>query len=503
MGSLFAHREPFDDETLEGFMIRLCEANAIPTMGWLLEEIADQHYRTVDRGVIDVLTSGQAVAALEALANLEPGSLRRFAYDYDYWGAADAFCRGLFRWPASALAIEHHQVCPSCLREANYHRSAWSYYHAPVCTVHRRTLIDQCPKCHKPIRCSRPQVSHCKACGADLSKAEGDPVPDHVAEFAKRIQQPHMLAMGSAEYTEPVTPDELFRLWCLAHIPRPGEALDVTHAFKAAKLPLERRLESLAGLAGAWADHRLDSVRLREHFVRRWAHLRALPCDTLVEAQIRSVCQTLLLNRELTHVLLHDAAPSRLRDSLVAFGTQPPQLLSQKEVAGFLEAPVAALKPLFGWSGILSAPEDGEGFDADELLEAKRFLRRMLTAKEVDRAVGVDGAAAELEHLRLLAPWPGLTDQAARYPASTLVQLFDKIFESIASPETETGVTRLQDGLRENTDPRALVNAVALVLNGGLRVYGWAPPFRWVDLAVNADELRRALVEAKVEPGAL
>lgn len=196
MKSLFAYRDPFDDETIEGFVIRLCEANAHPSVRWLLDEIAAEPYSQVDAGVVDVLTHGLAVAALEALARLEPGRLEPHVYWKGIWGDGEAFRRGLFHWPESALAIERHQVCPACLRDANYHRNSWSYYHAPVCTVHRRTLIDQCPACHKPIRCSRPQVSRCSACGADLRKAECDPVSDHVAEFAQRIQQPHMLAPG-------------------------------------------------------------------------------------------------------------------------------------------------------------------------------------------------------------------------------------------------------------------------------------------------------------------
>lgn len=306
---------------------------------------------------------------------------------------------------------------------------------------------------------------------------------------------------GSAAYTEPVSPDELFRLWGLACIPRHGESLNESRVFQAGQLPLARRLEGLAGLADAWVDRRLDSARLRAHILGRWVHLNALPCDSLVEAQLRSACQMLLLNHEVTHVLLHDSAPSRLPDSLVAFGTKPPQLRSREEVARFFEVPMASLEPLIGWSEILREPTDELGFDADDLLEAKRFLHRMMSARDVDRAVGVDGAVAELEYLHLLTPWPGFENEPARYPAGTLVQLFDKIFESIASPEAGASVTPLQDCLPKKAAAGPIVSAIALILNGGLRAYGWEPPFRLVDLRVNADELRHALAASRSAAG--
>jgi len=497
MGGLFARREPFDDETLEGYMIRLCEANSIPTMRWLLDEVADRRFSTLDRGVAGVVTSGHAVSSLEALAELAPRTLEPYAYRGGYWGESEVVGRGLFRWPTPAMAIEHHQVCPACLQEANYHRAAWSYYHAPVCTIHHRTLVDQCPACHKPIRCSRTEVSRCGSCGADYRSAEGDSVPEHVVEFATRIQDPHMLALGSGAYTEPVTPDEVFRLWCLAHIPKLGESLDVTTAFKAAKLPAARRVGALTALADAWRDRRLDSGHLRQHIGKRWAHFNALPHDSLQDSQIRTACWRLRLNRRIAHVLLHDDAPSPLRDSLVAFGTQPPQLKSREDVADFLEVPVAAVEPLCGWSGILTDPTHGRGFDADEVLEAKRFLDGMLTAWEVDQALGVEGAVAELEYLKLLAPWPGLEHHQARYPARTLAQLFDQIFESIVPTDTTSSVTCLQDCLVEPTDPGTFVSAIGLILNGGLQAYGWGPPFRLTDLRVNAAEVSHALVESR------
>lgn len=334
--------------------------------------------------------------------------------------------------------------------------------------------------------------------GPDLRSVDGEPVTDPVAEFAKRIQQPHMLALGSARYTEPLTAEELFRLWCLAHIPRLGEPVDVTTAFKAAKLPVARRLEALTGLAEAWLDRRLDSARLRAHISRRWAHLSALPCDSLLDGQIRSACRNLRWNRHIAHVLLHDDAPSRLHDSLVAFGTQPPQLLSREDVACFLEVPVATLEPLFGWSGILTESTRGQGFDADELFEAKRFLQQMLTERNVDQAIGVEGAVAELEYLHLLAAWLGLEDQPARYPASTLVGLFDQIFQSVASRGPPSAVTCLPDSLPEKVDAEAVVSAMALIQNGGLRAYGWAAPYRLVDLQGNPEEVGRALAESRV-----
>lgn len=73
------------------------------------------------------------------------------------------------RWMSvSALRVKALQVCPRCLREAEYCRLSWELAGYCVCPRHGCCLTGCCSFCGLPITWSRPAVAVCR-CGRYLS----------------------------------------------------------------------------------------------------------------------------------------------------------------------------------------------------------------------------------------------------------------------------------------------------------------------------------------------
>lgn len=491
MTTLVVKREPFPDEGLDGFVIRLCEANLVRSQRRMFEAI-DSGKANIKR-LSDLMDYPFAVRRLETLAGLPPSSLRsRMAERCDIEGERRVEL-GEHVFPVHALAIDQHMVCPLCLAEQPYQRVSWRFLHAPVCTKHACTLVDRCPECSKPISGARITVCHCKHCGADLRRFTTESVMPQVVRFAALIQKPQMLKFGTATHTEPLSPREVYGFWCLADFPKPGESVAPKRAFRALQVPITRRIEALERLAEAWTGDRLDAERLRTLLSPRWDHLRAIPSPNLLDDEMAEACRKLRIDPETIHLLVTQEEPPALLGALAAFGKRPPQLMTSDEVAAFLKVPSEALSPLIGLGRVIKAPRSDEGFDADEVLAAHGIFETMLTTDEIDQAVGFSGAAKAFEYHRLIRPWSALADRAKRYRRDELVGLFNRAFEVIQQTHGGTSLKELE---KVHPDllglPDAKATVIALALNGGLDVLRWTSPYRLIDMKFCPDQVRLA-----------
>jgi hypothetical protein len=64
------------------------------------------------------------------------------------------------------------QFCPSCLREAAYHRLAWVPLAVAACLKHRCLLLNRCPQCQSRVSVLAIVDTHCCHCGYNLAIAE-------------------------------------------------------------------------------------------------------------------------------------------------------------------------------------------------------------------------------------------------------------------------------------------------------------------------------------------
>jgi len=67
------------------------------------------------------------------------------------------------------LRPEAAQFCPTCLREAAYHRRAWMLADVAACLRHQRLLHSCCPHCQAWVGVANIVRCQCGKCGADLS----------------------------------------------------------------------------------------------------------------------------------------------------------------------------------------------------------------------------------------------------------------------------------------------------------------------------------------------
>lgn len=97
-----------------------------------------------------------------------------------------------FNTPTNDIFRLHfaRRVCPLCLMQAEYMRSAWHISLAPYCLEHRYLLIDHCPECGKSLDNHCATIANCR-CGFDLrfveKSYESKTVPDLAWLIAARV----------------------------------------------------------------------------------------------------------------------------------------------------------------------------------------------------------------------------------------------------------------------------------------------------------------------------
>lgn len=164
--------EPYNDESLFSFIIRLAKFNSYERP-YVLSEIAQMHkYRAVWHMVFSHKTNLQKLSDLTGIAE---ANLRSLTYP-DIDGKSERVLfngqvvyRNLFKnWPA--------KLCPECLAQESYHRQIWDIASYTTCAEHGIPLIDRCPECNKRITWTREEINFC-ACGFDFTKVVSPELP--------------------------------------------------------------------------------------------------------------------------------------------------------------------------------------------------------------------------------------------------------------------------------------------------------------------------------------
>lgn len=496
MVSLYAKRAPFPDESISGYLVRLIEANGQPRLKRLLQ-LLEQHSGVAIGSAMDVLTSPEALSSLAAINGLEKDTFadKPLARSRAHEGVS--IWSGGHTWPAPALAIEHHQVCPQCLRESPHHRHPWLLYYAPICVVHGQALIDSCPHCGSALKLDRGAVYLCGGCGRDLRRIEAGPaVNEPLVSFAARLQEMCTLSFGTAHYNEAIEPQDVYALWALAGIPEPGEMLTAKRLYRARAVPRDQRLAALQVLSDAWTGARLDSEYLRRSLTERWRHLSAIPCPELTVDRLNAACREIDFDYEVLPVLLRDEPLDDTYPTIREWGQHPPYLPSAEAAAAFLELPLEAFEGLLRHPKLQTERLDDEGFDGDKILAMRDFIGSLLGPHEVDQAIGVPGVALLLERAGVIQPWKGFEQQPKRFPAHELADIFDRLFEAIRPVADGVGAVPLASTLRDDA-PDKLARCLTLMLNGGLSPVSWCKPYRLIDLHFDPHAVDQALTAAR------
>lgn len=138
--TLIYHPRPFDDEGLQGFMLRISEGNYLPNSRYLWE--GNQ-------------SSLETLAAYLGLYDADP--LKTLQQQLNNQGRLPAWNRSSGR------------ACPVCLLQHSYWRQYWELSMASCCPHHGLVLQEICHGCGAPINWQRGSLMHC-SCGRGYSR---------------------------------------------------------------------------------------------------------------------------------------------------------------------------------------------------------------------------------------------------------------------------------------------------------------------------------------------
>ncbi|WP_082420462.1 TniQ family protein [Paenibacillus sp. A3] len=134
----------FHDETMEGYIARLAEANDFPNVDYLYSHLNYKPWK--DSSIY-----------LQALTKITGQDLAGFHENF------------LSYWVKKQLAIptisqKITRVCPYCLKEVKYHRYSWSLIYNMTCPKHGNYLVWGCPDCLKHFTLEDVFEGRCTYC---------------------------------------------------------------------------------------------------------------------------------------------------------------------------------------------------------------------------------------------------------------------------------------------------------------------------------------------------
>lgn len=169
---LLVTTEPFPDESLWGFLLRLCEINGYRRLRWLTKLVGYSKSRTV--------ANNNSLRILSQLSGISAEQLRTFSYaevrKVREIRRLIHYCRfGTTLIRRHWLDLKKARVCPQCLAESAHIRAIWDVKFVSACAKHGLAILEQCPHCKRSLSWSRNTIAFCN-CGLDLRLAKTAPV---------------------------------------------------------------------------------------------------------------------------------------------------------------------------------------------------------------------------------------------------------------------------------------------------------------------------------------
>jgi|GEM_PF-595574 TniQ len=116
-------------------------------------------------------------------------------------------------------------ICPKCVGDEEFVRSAWDHELVTACPEHGILLLDSCPGCGQLITRDRESLSHCQHCNFDLVEAATEPAADFdlaLSAFLAGTEHASRGALPSAWHVGSPPPDLAAFLYFLAAYIQPS-----------------------------------------------------------------------------------------------------------------------------------------------------------------------------------------------------------------------------------------------------------------------------------------
>jgi hypothetical protein len=210
-GGLLVSRRPEPDESLMGLILRWTEVNCYETSSWILE-MAGLGRKRLHMGCTFLFDGEFDVANLARLARLEPHEL--IPMTYPPAGGSGSAYRSLFCGspvPKYVIRLRRPKICPGCLSDSAYCRKIWDLALVSACPIHGCLLLDECPRCKRPITWVRNRVCVCP-CGSDWRVAAPIQMEDWELCVARRVHELCGLRLQSAAVNRSANTNPLLSL---------------------------------------------------------------------------------------------------------------------------------------------------------------------------------------------------------------------------------------------------------------------------------------------------
>lgn len=178
---------PKEGESLMGYIIRLTEENAYPTPTWVLGLAGFGRTNVNPCTCAIAFKPAKCFRGLSRLTGVGMEELALLAYPRaDTHSPAPLY--EFFGTPIHQHLLRPLQVklCPECLIESPHCRRVWEMSLVTACPKHLSRLVDECPRCKKPISCLRASVCRCP-CEFDYRDLSAPPVSETEATLSRRI----------------------------------------------------------------------------------------------------------------------------------------------------------------------------------------------------------------------------------------------------------------------------------------------------------------------------
>lgn len=130
------------------------------------------------------------------------------------------------------------------------------------------------------------------------------------------------------------------------------------------------------------------------------------------------------------------------------------------------------------------------GHDADELLRAREYLDALVGIDGLSKLVGVRVSEGDLQPMGLFPRWNPHARGDARVAPERVLELHRALTVLWHRARTPTDRVSLRALANSSPHPFAVVEAAVKSITAGLVThFAWKPPFAWVDLEIEREEL--------------
>jgi type II secretory pathway predicted ATPase ExeA len=170
--------EPYMDEKLTGYLIRMTELNNYEKLVWIFSMAGFNDLMSLLQNTSSNLNNVSkeriSFETLSILTDISQEKLWDLTYsNYLSIESNDPYLCNINqnKIHKEAMVVKNCKVCIKCIEEYGYIKKIWSLAYYTVCTEHKIKLVDKCANCGLIISWNRNSLSKCK-CGYTFSKQE-------------------------------------------------------------------------------------------------------------------------------------------------------------------------------------------------------------------------------------------------------------------------------------------------------------------------------------------